>query len=164
VPEYLRGIGGDFVLQSADGPVALKDFRGKVAMIFFGYTHCPDICPLTLTSWSTAFDQLSPQEREKVRGLFISVDPGRDTPEALKKYTEYFHSNIIGVTGSHEDLVKIADLYRADFHIDKRGKGDDYLVEHSSFVYVIGQEGEVRDLLSHESTPEDISRSLRKLL
>lgn len=164
VPEYLQGIGGDFVLNSADGPVSLKDFRGKLVMVFFGYTHCPDICPLTLTNWSAAFEKLSQGELDKVMGIFISVDPGRDTPEVLKNYTEYFHPNIIGVTGSHEELVRIADLYRSDFHLENEGKGKDYLVEHMSFVYVVDQQGRVRDLLSHDSPPEDIVRSLRNLL
>ena len=99
-----------------------------------------------------------------VRGLFVSVDPGRDTPEALKNYTEYFSSNIIGVTGTHEELKKITALYRSDYHLENDGKGTDYLVDHMSFVYVIDQQGRVRDLLSHDSTPEEIVRSLRKLL
>jgi protein SCO1/2 len=99
-----------------------------------------------------------------VRGLFISVDPARDTPEVLKNYTEYFSSNIIGATGTDEELKKITAQYRSDYHLENEGKGKDYLVEHMSFVYVIDQQGRVRDLLSHDSTPEDIVKSLRKLL
>lgn len=164
IPEYLQGIGGDFSLQSADGPVSLKDFRGKVVLLFFGYTNCPDICPLTLSNWSSAFEKLSAEELQNVRGLFISVDPGRDTQEVLKQYTAYFHPNITGITGAHEELAKLADIYRADFHLENEGKSKDYLVEHSSFVYVVDQQGKVRDLLSHDSTPKDITKSLRKIL
>lgn len=164
IPEHLRNMGGDFVLQSANGPVSLKDFRGKVVMMFFGYTNCPDICPLTLTHWAGAFEKLSDHELGDVRGLFVSVDPGRDTPEVLKNYTEYFSSNIIGATATHEELKKITAQYRSDYHLENEGKGTDYLVDHMSFVYVIDQQGRVRDLLSHDSTPEEIVTSLRKLL
>jgi len=164
VPESLQGIGGDFVLHSADGPVSLQDFRGKVILLFFGYTHCPDICPLTLTNWATAFEKLTTLELENVRGIFVSVDPGRDTFEVLKNYTEYFSPNIIGVTGTHEELIKITALYRSDYELENDGKGRDYLVDHMSLVYLLDKQGRVHDLLSHDSKPDEITRSLRKFL
>lgn len=164
IPEHLQGIGGDFVLQSANGPVSLEDYRGKVVMVFFGYTNCPDICPLTLTNWTAAFEILTERELEKVRGLFVSVDPARDTLEVLKNYTEYFHQNITGVTGTHEELTNITSLYRSEYHLENEGKGENYLVDHMSFVYVINKQGKVRDLLSHNSAPEDIVNTLRKII
>lgn len=164
IPEHLQGMGGDFTLQSANGPVSLKDYRGNIVLLFFGYTNCPDVCPLTLSNWSSAFEKLSGHELEQVKGLFVSVDPSRDTLDVLKAYTEYFHPNITGVTGNHDELVKIAASYRSDFHLENEGKGENYAVDHMSFVYVIGRQGKVRDLLSHSSSPEDIVRTVRKIL
>jgi len=164
IPSYLQDMGGDFVLQSANGPVSLQDFRGKVVLLFFGYTNCPDICPMTLTNWASAFKKLSDSELRDVRGLFVSVDPGRDTPEVLKNYTEYFSSNIIGATGTHEELNKITAKYRSQYHLENEGKGENYLVDHMSFVYVIDMQGKVHDLLSHDSTPDEIIKSLRKFI
>jgi protein SCO1/2 len=164
IPKYLQGVGGDFTLKSADGPVSLKDFRGKVVLLYFGYTNCPDICPTTLSNWADAFHQLDKNEQLRVRGLFVSVDPKRDTPKKLKEYTNYFDPNIIGVTGSHKNLVKIASSYHSSFSLENGGKGDNYTVEHMSFVYVIDPQGKVRDMLSHESTPADIVKSIRNAL
>lgn len=164
IPEHLQGIGGDFVLQSADGPVALQDFRGKVVLLYFGYTNCPDACPLTMTNWVSAFNQLTDVELAQVRGLLVSVDPGRDTPETLKKYTTYFHPNIIGITGSHKELAEITLLYRSDYSLESAGKGDNYTVDHMSFVYIVDPQGKLRDLLTHESYPDDIVKSIRNSL
>ena len=164
IPKYLQGMGGDFTLQSADGPVSLKDFRGKVVLLYFGYTNCPDICPTTLSNWVDAFNKLNKGEASRVRGLFVSVDPKRDTPKKLKEYTAYFDPKIIGVTGTHEELVKVASSYHSTFSIEDGGKGDNYTVEHMSFVYVIDPQGKVRDMLSHESTPEAIDKSIRNAL
>ena len=164
IPAYLQDMGGDFVLQSANGSVSLQDFCGKVVLLFFGYTNCPDICPMTLTNWSSAFKKLSDREMKDVKGIFVSVDPGRETPETLKNYTEYFNSNIIGATGTHEELKKITAKYRSEYHLENEGKDENYLVDHMSFVYVIDKQGKVHDLLSHDSTPEEIIKSLRKFI
>jgi len=164
IPQHLQGMGGDFTLQSADGSVALQDFRGRVVLIYFGYTNCPDVCPMTMANWGRAFNQLTEEEQARVRGLLVSIDPERDTPQTLKEYTAYFHPNIIGVTGSHDELGKVAALYRSDYNRKHEGEGDDYIVGHMAFVYVIDPQGNVRDLLVHESFPEEIVKSLRNAL
>jgi len=168
IPQHLQNMGGDFTLQSADGPVALQDFRGKVVLIYFGYTHCPDACPMTMANWASAFKRLTEEERARVRGLLISIDPERDTPQTLKEYTAYFHPNIIGVTGNHEDLDKVAALYRSDYNRkhehEHEHEGDDYIVGHMAFVYVIDPLGKVRDLLTHDSFPDEIVKSVRNAL
>lgn len=107
--------GGDFTLQSADGPVSLSDFRGKVVLIYFGYTSCPDVCPTSLGALSAALKQLSPREMDRVQPIFISVDPERDTPGKMVEYVHYFHPKMIGVTGSIEQVRKVADRYGAYF-------------------------------------------------
>lgn len=161
IPEHLRTTGGDFTLQSADGPVALQEFRGNVVLIYFGYTHCPDACPMTLTNWSRAFKGLTEKERSRVNGMLVSVDPERDTPEILKEYVTYFHPNIIGVTGTIDTLREIARLYYSDFVIEKEGQADEYEVAHMSFVYVVDPQGKVRGLLTHDSPPQEVIREIR---
>ncbi len=164
IPEHLQRMGGDFTLQSADGPVALADFRGKVVLIYFGYANCPDACPLTMSNWARAFKLLPADELSRVRGLLISVDPERDTPQMLKEYATFFHPNIIGVTGSVAALREVAALYRSDFVIEKEPGQAEYDVAHMSFVYVIDPQGKVRDLLAHESRPAEIVESIGKAL
>ena len=164
IPIHLQKLGGDFVLQSADGPLDLRDFRGKVVLIYFGYMNCPDICPLTLSNWAEAFGQLRDSELENVRGLLVSVDPERDSLIALKEYTEYFHPNIMGVTGSHEKLSEVTMLYRADYGVHSKDDSDEYVVDHTSFVYVIDPSGRLRGLLAHESPLKDIVESVRSAL
>jgi protein SCO1/2 len=164
IPHHLQNLGGDFELQSADGKLALHDLRGKVVLLYFGYMNCPDVCPLTLSNWADAFNQLEDAEAEKVRGLLVSVDPDRDSPEALKEYTQYFHSNILGVTGNHATLSEVTWLYRADYSLEHKDERKDYRVDHTSFVYVIDPLGKLRGLLAHDSSPKDILKSVRNAL
>ena len=112
--------GGDFTLTSADGPATLADQRGRVVLIYFGYASCPDICPTSLAFITAALRALTPAELERVRVVFISVDPARDTPEKLKQYAGHFHPNIIGVTGSPGTLADVATRYGAVLGINSR--------------------------------------------
>ncbi len=158
-------VGGDFTLQSADGPVSLHDFRGKVVMVYFGYTSCPDICPTSLTMMAGAMKLLTPEEREQVRGIFISVDPERDRPQGMKEYAAYFHPNFIGVVGTPEETAEIAGRYGVYYKkapYDESAMG--YGVDHSSTVYVVGRDGQVVDQVMHGATPEKIAASLRRAL
>lgn len=164
MPADMDAIGGDFTLHSADGPVALHDFRGKVVLIYFGYTHCPDACPTTLTHWRGAFRALSPHKQAQVRGIFVSIDPGRDSPELLKGYVKHFHPNIVGVTGTQEELRKVTAEYRAKYDYEKLDAGDDYAVNHSGAVYVIDPTGKVRDMLTFQSSTEEVATSIRAAL
>ena len=104
-------LGGDFTLRSADGPLSLKDLRGKVVILFFGYTSCADVCPISLATIANAFSKLTNVELKRIRSLFISLDPERDTPERLRKFTGYFHPNIVGVTGIPEVVADFAQKY-----------------------------------------------------
>ena len=127
---------------------------------------------MTMANWAWAFNQLTEGQQARVRGMLISIDPERDTPQALKEYTAYFHPNIIGVTGNHDELAKVATLYRSDYdrkhegkHEGKHEEGDDnYIVGHMAFVYLIDSQGKVRDLLAHESLPDEIVKSVRNAL
>ncbi len=123
--------GGEFTLQSADGPVTLADFRGKAVLLFFGYTYCPDICPTALSTAAAGLNQLSVEELADVAVLFVSVDPKRDTPARLKEYAAFFHPAIVGVTGSPEAVAEVARRYGV-FYAEQpvATAGDGYVVDH----------------------------------
>jgi protein SCO1/2 len=156
--------GGDFTLQSASGPLSLHELRGKVVLLYFGYTSCPDICPTSLTLMRIALSQLNAEELAQVRGIFISVDPQRDTPERLAQYSGHFHPNISGVTGSDKQVAGVAQQYGA---IYQRAEGDTalgYTVDHSSVTYVIDQQGQLVSTLPHGTLPKVILQEIRHLL
>lgn len=157
-------LGGGFTLKSADGPVSLKDFRGKVVLVYFGYTFCPDICPTNLAIIATAFNQLSAAEQAQVRAIFISVDPKRDTPQRLKQYAAYFHPNILGVTGSPDAIARVAKLYGASYRISATANDGEYLVDHSAYTDVVDQEGKLLFALPHAVAPDLLVKTLRNVL
>ena len=159
------GIGGDFVLQSAEGSVSLSDYRGKVVVLYFGYAFCPDVCPTSLGLLSLALAKLKPEELDKIQTFFISVDPERDTVEKLKTYANAFHPNIIGITGNADEIADIADRYGVMYmKVELPGSAMGYAVDHSSRYYVIGVDGELEKFIEHGTSPEDIVASLRSLM
>ncbi len=156
--------GGDFVLQSADGPVALDALRGKVVVLYFGYTWCPDVCPTNLGYLSAALSEMTEQELAQVRPVFISVDPERDTPDRLKSYVAYFHSAIVGVTGDRQSLDAVARAYGAAYQIVKKPGEENYVVDHSATTYVLDKEGKLHKGLPHGTSPEEVLAELRFLI
>ncbi len=102
----------DFTLTDQHGEeVSLRDFRGRTVVLFFGFTHCPDVCPATLLNLSRALDGLPPEDRERVQGVLVTVDPERDTPERLSQYLEPFHPSLVGLTGSPEEILEVTEAY-----------------------------------------------------
>lgn len=156
--------GGDFTLQGPNGPVALQDYRGKVALIYFGYTSCPDVCPTSLSQMAQAISGLAPNERDRVQGIFISVDPERDTPARLKEYAPFFHPAMIGVSGSNEQVATVARQYGASYMKQKPNADGQYAVDHSSFTYVVAPDGKLVASLPHGATPAQIAETVRPLL
>jgi protein SCO1/2 len=158
-------LGGDFTLMSDKGPVRLEDFRGKVVPIYFGFTHCPDVCITSLSAIAAALDKLTDDERSQIQPLFISIDPERDDPERVGEYARYFDPSIIGLTGSLEEVSKVA---KSHFVIFEKVPLDDsnigYTMDHSSIFYVVGRDGVVRSLIHHGETPEQMARVLREAL
>lgn len=132
--------------------VTAADYRGKVVLLFFGYTHCPDVCPLTLAQMHVALGKLGAQA-EDVRILFVSVDPGRDTPSVLHAYVNAFDKRAVGLTGSPRAIEKLSKRYRSAFTREPAGQGGNYEVTHSSATYVFDREGRAR-LLSTPGTPQ----------
>ena len=135
-------VGGPFTLTDHNGKrVTDQDFRGRYMLIFFGFTYCPDVCPSELQVMSAALDELGPKA-EKIQPIFITIDPARDTPEAMKLYVANFHPRMIGLSGSPEDIAQVAKAYRVYY---ARAKGSenqpDYLMDHSTILYLMGPDG-----------------------
>jgi len=157
--------GGDFTLQSAEGPVSLHDFRGKVVLLFFGYASCPDVCPNALSYTVQALDGLSEKELARVQGLFVSVDPKRDTPAELAEYVAYFHPNLMGITGTEEAVAQVAGLYGAQYYeAELEGSPLGYVVNHSSVTYLITQDGALRFIFPHGTPPSVVLEAIQHVL
>ena len=146
-PETL--VGGNFKLTDHHGKgFELSQLRGKIVMLFFGYTHCPDVCPTELASLARLLKQLDPADADKVQGLFVSVDPSRDTPEILSQYVPYFHTDLIGLTGSDEAVNKVMDSYRVKRIVQKNKRTDDnYFVDHSANLFIIDETGKLAQIV-----------------
>jgi protein SCO1/2 len=142
-------------------PRRLEDFRGKAVVLFFGFTHCPDICPTTLADIAGAVKSLGP-DAERVQVLMVSVDPERDTQEALAKYVTAFDPRFLGLRGDLEATRKVAQEFKIYF--EKRKQGASYTVDHSAQSYVIDPQGRLRLLVRHERISADLSHDLRVLL
>lgn len=156
--------GGDFELQSLQGPVTLSEFRNKVVLIYFGYTHCPDICPTALSLTNAGFKQLEPAEQEQVQMLLISVDPKRDSVERLEEYTGFFHPTMLGLTGSIQQIDDVTRRFGAYYSIPAGTTGDNYAVDHSSQTVVIGKDGEIKENIAHGTAPDQVVATVRKYL
>ena len=156
--------GGDFVLQTPQGPFRLQEQRGKVVLIYFGYTFCPDICPTNLALMAQALNALSEEELAQVQGVFISVDPQRDRLDLLAPYTHHFHPSIIGMTGDPDDVARVAAQYGAAYRKVEGESQGGYLVDHTSNTYVIAPDGSLHATLHHAAPPQEILEVTRKLL
>ena len=158
-------IGGPFTLLDQDGKtVTDADFRGHWLLVYFGYTHCPDACPTALNDISDALEQLPAEQRSKIRTLFITVDPERDTPHAMKEYAAAFPGgNVVGLTGSPDQVKAAESAYHvyASKHADPAG---DYAMDHSSIIYVMDPNGRFVANFTHETAPEQIAGKLRALV
>ena len=155
-------IGGDFVLQSAEGPVSLSKYKDKVIVLYFGYAFCPDVCPTSLGLLSLALQKLNKDELNKLQAFFISVDPERDTVDQLKTYAEAFHPSIKGITGTPEQIAEIAKRYGVMYmKVDLPNSAMKYSVDHSSRYYVVDSEGKVKKFIEHGTEPDKIAAALR---
>jgi protein SCO1/2 len=156
--------GGDFTLQGPEGAVRLADFRGQVVLLYFGYTWCPDICPTNLALFSRVLNELDPQELAQVQPIFVSVDPKRDTLARLQEYTEYFHPQLLGITGNDEAVAEVAARYGVMYRAVHPETEENYAVDHSADTYVIDQQGHLVQSLPHGSSAEKLLEVVRGLL
>lgn len=181
----LSGVGGNFTAIDTDGQeIEFTSFKDKVVLLSFGYTNCADICPFTLGYLKMIYSKLSPEEQQHVRVLFSTVDPEYDTPEHLKAFLAYFNKDFIGLTGSQEQVDKIASLFHAEYqaisapksvetkHVRRinekeveSGKSDKTtLFNHSIMIYLIDQQGRTRSV-DYTGTPGDeLISKIRQLI
>ncbi|MGX9934219.1 SCO family protein [Advenella kashmirensis] len=158
------GFGKDIELVDQNGTaIQLQQaYRGKVMVIFFGFTQCPDVCPTTMAELAQVREKLKPEQRDQVQIIMISVDPQRDTPAVMKQYVSAFDPSFVGLTGSAEQIAKVAASFKA--YYKKVESGQSYTMEHSSGLYVLDTEGESRLLIKPNTAPEAIAADIQKLL
>jgi protein SCO1/2 len=144
-------------------PTTAADFRGKYVMMYFGYTHCPDVCPLTLVHLHLVMQKLG-AGADKVRILFVSVDPARDTPQVLHQYVTAFDPHITGLTGTPQQITAMAKRYRAAFNEDARQPDGGYEVSHSSGIYIFGPQGHARLLGTSADSTDEFVHDMKLLI
>ena len=154
-----------FTLVGEDGEdVSLSDFRGKVVALYFGYTHCPDVCPLTLGTYKAALERLPTEVSEHVSVVMISVDPERDTPEVLGRYMGLFNPDFTGLSGSLEDVDAVLAAWGIQI---RRGTPDDigaYAVDHPAASWIIDQQGRLRVKVAHMTGTDALAADLRSIV
>jgi len=166
-------IGGPFRLTDNTGKtVTDKTYAGKYMLVYFGYTYCPDTCPTDLTLMSRAMDRLG-KDASRVQPLFITVDPERDTVQEMADYVSHFGSSLVGLTGTPEEIASVAKAYRVfyqkvDRHDDGgdggNSDGSDYLMNHSSFIYLMGTDGSYIDNFAAGTTPQEMADRIRDII
>lgn len=165
IPIAGKQFGGEFTLQPEGGEaVSLSDFRGKVVVMYFGFASCPDVCPTSLAIIGSAMKSLSDEEVADVQGLFVSLDPERDTGEKLKQYAGYFHKNFAGITGTPEQIQKVTKQYGTYFTKVAGSSELNYLIDHTSVTFIIGKDGKFVASKTHGSTAEQIAEAIRSAL
>jgi protein SCO1/2 len=156
-------IGGDFTLINQDGKtVTNKDFEGKYMLIYFGYTFCPDVCPTELQVMTGALEKLGDQAK-LIQPVFVSVDPQRDKPEIMKDYVSNFFPGMIGLTGTPEQISRVAKLYRVYYSkaAEKGAAPDEYAMDHSSIVYLMGPDGSFVKHFSYGTDADKLAQGLK---
>jgi protein SCO1 len=157
-------IGGPFSLLNSEGQrVTEKNFAGHPMLVYFGFTHCPDVCPSGLQVIAAALDKLGP-DGENITPLFITLDPERDTPAVLGAYVKSFHKRIVGLSGSLEETTAAAKAYRVYFKkVSDQATPGEYSVDHSTFMYLIDSQGNYRKHFNHAVGVDELAEGLAKL-
>jgi protein SCO1/2 len=158
-------IGGPFALVDQNGqPRTDRDFRGKLMLITFGYTHCPDVCPLTLAAIGETLDQLGAQA-DQVAGIFVSVDPRRDTPAALREYVASVSNRMVALTGTDDQVAAAARAYRVYYRLgNDAATNPDYSVDHTALFYLMDREGHFIQHFGYQTQPDAIVAAIRRVL
>ncbi len=160
----IETLGGDFSLPSTEGrSIKLSDFQGKVVLLNFGFTSCPDVCPTVLAKIRVLLETLGDQGND-IQPLFVTIDPARDSIDKLSDYLPYFHPSIIGLRGNKEALAEVADLYKVLYQKEVLDSELDYGFLHNDHIYLIDQQGQVRAMYSGSVKPETIVKEIKTLL
>ncbi|GAA6004880.1 hypothetical protein JCM10207_008440 [Rhodosporidiobolus poonsookiae] len=159
-------IGGPFLLTNQDGKqFGDQDLLGKWSMVYFGFTNCPDICPEELDKMTLVVDDVSKSHSTDILPVFITCDPARDDVKAVKSYVKDFHPSLVGLTGSYDDIKKTCKAYRVYFSTPPTAKpGDDYLVDHSIFFYLMDPNGKFVDAFGRSMAAGDVTAKVRGYL
>jgi protein SCO1/2 len=155
-------LGGDFDYLGDKGAAKLSDLKGNWVLLYFGYTACPDVCPTSMGLLSGLFSRFNAQESANTRGLFISVDPERDTPQKMTAYAQFFSPNILGGTGTRTQIDTAVRAYGAAYaRVELQESALGYAMDHTSFIYVIDPEGRLRSSFIHGTSVEAMLEKLR---
>lgn len=158
-------IGGPFTALDHHGErVTEASFLGQVTIFYFGYTFCPDVCPLGLSNITAALELLPASVQERIRPLFVTVDPERDTVAVMADYVQAFHPRLVGITGTVEEIQAITRAWRVYAKKSEVRAPADYLVDHSTFIYVMGPDGRYLTHFGHGATPEEMAAKLQALV
>jgi protein SCO1/2 len=149
----------DFTLSGADGPVSLSDYAGKYVFLYFGYTFCPDICPGALSNLAAVRRELG-DDADKIQVIMVSVDPERDTPEALAEYVAHFDPTFVGVTGTKEEIDKAGEPFHLYYEKHEGTAASGYLIDHTARAYLIDPAGNARVAYPHDAPTEGIVKDL----
>jgi protein SCO1 len=156
-------IGGPFRLESQTGEIVdSAELKGRAYAIFFGFTHCPEVCPTTMLDMQRLFDRLGPEAKD-FKVYFVSVDPERDTPEVLRSYLAAFEPHMVGLTGTPDQIAKIARDFRVYYKKIPTGGGD-YTMDHTAVVYLMDRNGEFADALAYQEQEDRALSKMRALL
>ena len=159
-----HAVGGPFRLAASNGRMVTdRTYRGKWLLVFFGYTHCPDVCPTTLNAIAAALRRLGPAAAQ-VQPLFITVDPRRDTLQVLANYVRVFDPRIVGLTGTADQIAAVAREYKVYFAADETPAERDYQVDHSAFIYVMNPKGEFVQVFGDSVSGGEIAARLERLI
>jgi cytochrome oxidase Cu insertion factor (SCO1/SenC/PrrC family) len=158
-------VGGAFTLTDNSGKrVTDQDYRGKYALVFFGFTSCPDICPAGLQLMSGALEKLGPKA-QRITPIFISVDPDRDTPEKLAAYVKNFDPRLVGLTGTSDEIAAVAKAYKVYYaKVPNKERPGDYTMDHTSIIYVMDPKGEFVTHFAPSTSVDEMASRLDKVL
>lgn len=157
-------IGGPFTLTDQSGArVSSADFEGEYRIVYFGFTYCPDVCPVDLQAIGAAlrrFEEADPERAARVRPIFITTDPARDTADVLARFVPAFHPRLVGLTGSEAAIAEVARAHGVYFARRDGASADSYLIDHSRVAYLMGPGGEPIEILPHDEGPDAIAARL----
>ena len=161
-------VGGAFELVDQSGETRTQaDFAGRHMLVYFGYTYCPDVCPTSLSLMSQGLDLLETETgslEERVVPIFVTVDPARDDVAAMAAYAEHFHPRLVALTGSDAQIAAAAKAYRVYYRKAEDPSASEYLMDHSSFIYLMGPDGTYVSHFAHNASPEEIAEGLKGFL
>lgn len=157
-------VGGPFTLTNQDGRrVTEKDFLGRHTLVFFGYTYCPDVCPTELQVMTAAIDMMG-EDGKAITPVFVTVDPQRDTPEVVKSYVENFGPSLVGLTGTEDEIANMAKAYRVYYARSGNSGSDDYLMDHSSIIYLMGPDGRFVKHFTYTTDAPRLAKELKEAI